>query len=196
MQKTFLNLGSGPRHALPEDTSLFQGWREFRIDLNPGVAPDAIASLVDLSAVMTTDAVEMTFCSHVVEHFYDHEVPQVLAEVARVLRPDGVALFRCPDLEQVMQRFDPNDLEKPLYTSAAGDITVLDVLYGHRASIREGDHYMAHRTGFTEESFAAHLLDAGFTEVRTQKSGSMDFWAVASFEWSAYRDHAELMMNR
>jgi ubiquinone/menaquinone biosynthesis C-methylase UbiE len=195
VEKTFLNLGSGPRQAMPAVSHLFRGWREYRVDINPDANPDAITSLTDMKGVIADRSVEIAFCSHVIEHFHDHEVPLVLAEIARILRPEGVAVFRCPDLEQVMQQLDPNDLEKPLYSSAAGDITILDVLYGHRQSIREGDHHMAHCTGFTEESFASHLLEAGFSEVRTQKSSSMDFWATAIFEHTEYLPQADSLLK-
>ena len=194
MEKTFLNLGSGPRWAMPTNDPLFHGWTEFRIDISPETKPDAVASLVDLKGVIADNSVEIVFCSHVIEHFHAHEVPLVLAEVTRVLRPEGVAIFRCPDLAQVVQLLDPGDLDKPVYSSPAGDISILDIIYGHRESIiMDGDH-MAHRSGFTEEYLAKHLLDAGFEEVRTQTSSSMDFWASASFEPTQYLRQAERLL--
>ncbi|WP_139792790.1 class I SAM-dependent methyltransferase [Pseudophaeobacter leonis] len=194
MEKTFLNLGSGPRLAMPTNDPLFRGWTEFRVDISPETNPDAVASLVDLKGVIADNSVEIVYCSHVIEHFYAHEVPLVLAEVARVLRRDGVAVFRCPDLAQVVQNLDPTDLDKPIYSSPAGDITILDIIYGHRESVIEDGHHMAHRSGFTEEYLAKHLLDAGFEEVRTQTSSSMDFWTSASFESTRYLRQAERLL--
>ncbi|MEY8881331.1 methyltransferase domain-containing protein [Donghicola sp. XS_ASV15] len=182
MEKIFLNLGSGPRSALPKDAPEFYGWREVRVDINPMANPDKVASLTDMKGVIEDNFADFVFCSHAVEHFYAHEVHSVLAETVRVLKPEGVAVFRTPDLEQVMRLIDPEDLEKPIYSSPAGDITALDILYGHRASIEDGDQFMAHKSGFTEEYFAKLLLDAGFSEVRTEKGSSIDFWAQAGFK--------------
>jgi SAM-dependent methyltransferase len=179
---------------MPTNDPLFRGWKEFRVDISPETKPDAVASLVDLKGVIADNSVEIVYCSHVIEHFYAHEVPLVLAEVIRVLRRDGVAVFRCPDLTQIVQQLDPSNLDRPIYSSPAGDITVLDIIYGHRDSIIvDGDH-MAHRSGFTEEYFAKHLLDAGFAEVRTQTSSSVDFWTLASFESSRYLRQAESLL--
>lgn len=180
-QKTFFNLGSGARKLLdtfPAD-SAFAGWREVRVDLNGDFAPDILADLTDLSAAVPDNSADMVFCSHVLEHFYDHQVTSVLAEVSRILRPDGVAIFKCPDLSQVVRLLQEDDLEREIYMSPSGPISILDILYGFRGAISAGNVLMAHHTGFTESSLAKRLLDAGFEEVRTQTSTSVDFCAVA-----------------
>lgn len=191
MEKIFLNLGSGPRKVLPVGSPEFEGWREISVDINSAARPDVVASLTDLRGVIDSNYADIVFCSHAIEHFYAHEVILVLSETVRILKPDGIAIFRTPDLEQVVQLFDSRDLEKPIYVSPVGEVTVLDILYGHRASIEKGDIYMAHKSGFSEEYFAKLLLNAGFHEVRTEKGRSADFWAEASFkEASANRQVA------
>ena len=171
---------------MPVDAAAFENWREIRVDVDEAAAPDVVASLTDMRDVFEDHAADIVWCSHVIEHFYDHDVSLVLSEIARVLKPTGVAILKCPDLEQIMSLIDPDDLEKPLYQAAAGDISALDILYGHRRSIEQGNIYMAHHTGFTENSLAKRLLSAGFEEVQTQKSRSVDFISVASFGEHSY----------
>ena len=60
--------------------------------------------------------------------------------------------------------------------SPVGPIRPLDMLYGHTRSIEEGQHYMAHRTGFTPERLGNLLLSAGFATVSVR---SQDFEVCA-----------------
>lgn len=192
---TLYNLGSGPRSLLSSltDASAFDGWREVRIDLDPNNAPEILADLTDLSAVVADHSASIVYCSHVLEHFHDHDLTTVLSEILRILRPDGAAVLRVPDLMAVMRSLDENDLEKPLYPSPSGPISALDVIYGHRASIREGNLFMAHHTGFTQSSLAGRLLEAGFEEVRTQPGTSYDFCAIATQQPAACQRQVDML---
>jgi SAM-dependent methyltransferase len=176
------NLGAGARRILkdlPPDHPL-SGWTEVRVDLNPASRPDIVADLTDLGGKVADGAADLVMLSHVIEHFFDHQVDTVLREVARILHPQGAAVFKCPDLAQLARLIIDEDLERDIYTSPAGPIRVLDVMYGHRASVAKGDVLMAHRTGFTESSLADRLLRAGFAEVRSVKGPSVDFHCVAT----------------
>lgn len=195
-QKTLFNLGSGPRKlldAFPKDAT-FAGWREMRVDLNADCAPDILADLTDLSGMIADRSADIVFCSHVLEHFHDHQVDRVLLEIARILKPMGAAIFRCPDLAQVVKLLSSNDLEREVYLSPAGPISVLDILYGHRASIKAGNLLMAHNTGFTESSLAQRLLNVGFEEVKTQTSTSVDFFALATHSLCPYDAQIGLLL--
>lgn len=196
MTKTLYNLGSGARALLSQfaDTPVFEGWQEIRVDVNAQLNPDIAVDLNDLDGAIDADVADLVFCSHVIEHFHDHEIDGFLAQILRLLKPGGAAIFKTPDLAQVMRLLDEEDLEKTLYTAPAGDIAVLDVLFGHRKSIAAGNRYMAHHTGFTETSLARRLLDAGFEEVATQKGASVDFTAVATTGVCEYRAQIELLL--
>ncbi len=65
-----------------------------------------------------------------------------------------------------------------IYTSAAGPITPLDMIYGHNASIARGNQAMRHGTAFTQELLGRDLLDAGFAEVRTTRTKTYEVWAA------------------
>lgn len=183
MQKSLINLGSGSRSAFRylETGQSPEGWREIRIDLDPDSNPDIVASLTDLRAHVEDNSADVVFSSHAIEHVADHEVEDVFAEIIRVLKPGGFLILSTPDLGQVIKGIDPEDLEKPLYHSPAGPISALDVLYGHRASIADGQHYMRHRTGFTEKSMADRLLASGFQDVWIHSGASCDMIVLAGF---------------
>lgn len=192
---TLYNLGSGPRGLLGSltDATAFAGWREIRVDLDPANAPEILANLTDLSQSVADHSADIVYCSHVLEHFHDHELSPVLAEILRILRPDGAAVLRVPDLAAALRGLDENDLEKTLYPSPAGPIRLLDVIYGHRASIHEGNLFMAHHTGFTQSSLAGRLLEAGFEEVRTQPGTSFDFCAIATRQPAACQRQVDVL---
>lgn len=143
-----------------------EGWVEVRLDIDPSVAPDIIASLTDMS-VVPSSSVDAVWSSHNLEHLYAHEVPVALAEFFRVLKPGGFVLVTMPDLEQVAQFVAADKLEEVVYVSPAGPITALDCLYGHRGMVAAGNHFMAHKTGFTATSLTKHLGHAGFRNMRT-----------------------------
>lgn len=180
-QGTFLHVGCGPKRA--DQTPFAQHeWREIRMDIDAAVSPDVLGTMTDMSSI-TSESVDAIFSSHNIEHLYPHEVPQALAEFLRVLRPGGFALITCPDLRSVCQLIADDRLTEAAYTSPAGPIAPLDILYGHRASMAAGNLYMAHRCGFTEKVLAGTLQAAGFQQVASlTRPQAFDLWALATKE--------------
>lgn len=179
--RTVLHLGCGPAHPdkLPESYFPADLWRELRIDSDPGVAPDIVADLVDLSPLADASA-EAIWSSHDLPRLAAHEVPVALAEILRVLKPGGFLLVTLPDLQQVAKHLAEGQLEDPVYLSAAGPITPLDILYGHRASLAQGLPVATPRTGFTAHSLAEHLTRAGFVSVKIESDGRFALWGVGT----------------
>jgi len=175
-----LHVGSGQsrRESLPHFFQSAQ-WNEIRLDIDPQVNPDILGSILDLSAVPDA-SVDAIWSSHNLEHVNSFEVPLALAEFRRVLKPRGFVLITVPDLRAITKYVANNDLDQPLYQSAAGPITAMDVMFGHQTSIANGNHYMAHRTGFTSNLLGKVLLDAGFSEVRVHEGQRWDLWALAT----------------
>jgi SAM-dependent methyltransferase len=164
-----LNVGCGPPR--PENLDPYfhrPEWHEVRLDIDPAVKPDIVGTIVDMSGV-PGGAVDGIWSEHNLEHVFAHEVGTVLREFLRVLRPGGIAMLSVPDLQRIAKHLSSGDVERPFYESDAGPIGVLDVLYGHGASIAQGNEYMAHRTGFTAKSLGAHLREAGFVGVNVQR---------------------------
>ena len=157
--RRFLNVGCG--NSTKQDCKGFSDWSEVRFDIDRRVKPDIIGSVTDLSAV-GDESVDAVYSSHNVEHVYPHEVPRVLSEFRRVLKPSGFVVVTCPDLTSVCKRIVERGLDAVLYDSPAGSITGLDILYGHNDSVASGNLFMAHKGGFTHETLARKLGEAGF----------------------------------
>lgn len=176
--KQVLHVGCGSATIKRMTPGFQQGWREIRFDINPDVRPDIVGTTTNMTAV-ADESVDAVYSSHNVEHVYSYQVPSVLKEFRRVLRPDGFLVVTCPDIETVAKYVAEGKLTEPLYVSPAGPITPLDILYGHSASIRNGEEYMAHRTAFTAATLTAELRAAGFGMVGMRRQ-RFDLWAVAT----------------
>jgi SAM-dependent methyltransferase len=178
--RQLLHVGCGParQERLPACFQTAQ-WQEIRLDIDPRVQPHIIGSITDLHAVASA-SVDAIWSSHNLEHLNAYEVPHALAEFKRVLKPDGFALISVPDLRAIARHIVLDQLSQPLYQSASGPISALDVVFGHQASLASGNHYMAHRTGFTASTLGQCLLDAGFDEVRVHQGQRWDLWAIAT----------------
>lgn len=178
--KFFLHVGCGPKRKDRTTRALSQ-WTELRFDIDESVKPDLVGTMTDMSSV-SSESVDAVFSSHNIEHLYPHEVPVALAEFVRVLKPDGFAVITCPDLQAVAALIADDKLTEAAYTSPAGPIAPLDVLYGHRAAMAQGNLYIAHRCGFTQKVLTSTLQASGFKQVASMKRGYpyFDLWALAS----------------
>lgn len=172
-----LHVGCGPKHI--EDTPFDrQNWQEVRLDVNPSVQPDVVGTMTNMQLV-SDSSVDAIFSSHNIEHLYPHDVPVALAEFHRVLKSDGFILLTCPDLKSVCSLVANDKLTDAAYISGQGPISPLDILYGHRASMKAGNLYMAHRCGFTKKVLAYTLAQAGFSAAVKSRPTFFDLWAVA-----------------
>jgi SAM-dependent methyltransferase len=176
--KTVLNVGCGYANRQGLHPS-FQGeeWREVRLDINPAVNPDVLCSMTDMQPI-ASESIDAIWSSHNLEHLQRHQVPTALAEFRRVLRPGGEMLLTLPDLQRIAELIAGDGLEDEAYSSPAGPITPLDMIFGHTASLARGNEYMAHRTGFTARTLRQLLIEAGFTGVMLQREG-FALWARA-----------------
>ena len=147
-------------------------WEEVRFDIDESVNPDIVGTLTDMKQV-ETGSVDAIYSSHNIEHVYPHEVSIVLKEFHRVLKDDGIVVLHCPDLQAVCEVVAQDKLYEKLYDSASGPITPMDILYGHIASIAQGNDYMAHKCGFTYSLLNDVFLTAGF---KINVGGQMPGW--------------------
>jgi protein O-GlcNAc transferase len=180
--RTILHVGAGhpkngarllPAFQTPE-------WKELRLDIDSANEPDIVGSMLNMESV-ADDSVDAIYSSHNIEHVYAHEVSLVLKEFVRVLKPDGFLIVTCPDLQTVAQLVADDKLTEAAYQSPAGPITPLDILYGHRPALAQGNHFMAHKCGFTLKVLLATLRENGFTSwAGKRRPLAFDLWAIAS----------------
>ena len=178
----FIHVGCGQK-TKSSTTKGFNSddWVEVRYDIDEAVDPDYIGSMTDMS-VIEDESVDAVFSSHNIEHLYPHEVGDALGEFYRVLKKDGMVVLTCPDIQSVCELVAQDKLTDTAYVSPAGPIAPIDILYGHRASMRNGNLYMAHKCGFTEKVLIATFRTAGFKRVASKRRSSpyFDLWAIAA----------------
>lgn len=160
-----LNVGGNDRRiALPRH---FEGWEQILLDIDPRGKPDVVCDAREMSKLPGAQY-DAVYCSHNLEHYHRHEVPKVLAGFLHVLKTDGFAQVRVPDLGELMRTVVEKamDIDDVLYQSPAGPITVRDTIYGYGVEIeRSGQDFYSHKTGFTRKSLTAMLVRCGFPHV-------------------------------
>jgi|SRR5450631_4145486 SAM-dependent methyltransferase len=162
--RAVLNVGGGSKDlAIP---SKYDGWRHIMLDIDARGGPDIVCDARELITLPGAQF-DAVYCSHNLEHYYKHDGAKVLRGFLHVLKPDGFAELRVPDMEGVMKAVVARnlDIEAILYVSPAGPISVRDVIYGWSKEIeRSGVDFYAHKTGFTATSLNSMLREAGFVE--------------------------------
>jgi SAM-dependent methyltransferase len=193
--KTILHVGPGhPRNGAKLPVAFYTPeWREIRLDIDPTNEPDIVGSMMAMPAVADA-SVDAVYSAHNIEHVYAYEVPVVLKEFHRVLKPGGCVVVTCPDLQSVCALVAEDKLTDAAYHSPAGPISPLDILYGHGVALAAGHHFMAHKCGFTLKTLTEALQAAGFQSIAgKRRARGLDLWVVAtkdSMEEAALRELA------
>lgn len=165
MKRRFLNVGGGSKNvSLPR---VYADWEHVLLDIDPSVQPDVCLDARQLETLepRTFDAI---YCSHNLEHYYAHDVPRVLRGFRHILRDDGFAEIRVPDMAGLFKEIASRnlDIDDELYRSTRGPVLVRDVIYGFGPEIEQsGVDFYAHRTGFTAQSLTEALRRAGFARL-------------------------------
>ena len=155
MQQRLLHVGCGVA-SLP---SWLDRYEETRVDINPDCKPDIIANMLNLGDIGEFDCV---YSNHALEHLYPHEIPQALSEFMRVLKHGGALIVFVPDCEDV------KPTNEVLFSSDAGDIAGLDLLYGLRSMLAHSP-FMAHHMAFTQGTLLEALDNAGYSTATVKR---------------------------
>lgn len=174
--KKFLHIGCGPKRK-DRTTNVFNKdeWEEVTLDIDPSCKPDIIGSMTDLSMI-EDNSYDALYSSHNIEHLFMHEAVEASKEFYRIIKDDGYIMVVCPDIistcEAIVEkgpleplyylRNNNNEIDKRLFVSG------IDILYGWRQAIQAGNHYMAHKTAFSEESLTNIFFQAGFNKVASK----------------------------
>ncbi len=159
--KTFLNVGCGPlseRQILGFDNG---DWKEIRLDIDESVNPDIVGSLIDMKSVETA-SVDSIYSAYNIDHIFPHQVPIALGEFYRVLKDDGFVVIKCPDIQRVCEVIVQDKLLETLYDSPIGPVSAIDIMYGNRKEISDGNFYMEKKVGFTYSVLNGAFAEAGF----------------------------------
>lgn len=171
-----LHVGCGMT-PLPDGMFPPDKWREVRLDIDPAVKPDVLASMTDMRRVFD-DTHDAIYSNHNLEHLYSHEVLWALKEFFRVLKPGRKLFLNVPDIEEVAQSIVNGVFDTPIYDSHAGPICPIDVLYGYRKFVSAGNKFQQHKTGFTAQYLEKLLIEAGFVDVKVERQ--IGHWGLAA----------------
>ena len=168
------NVGGGSRNLPPE----YEGWEQCLLDLNPDCKPDLCMDGKDLG---TTEAgkFDAILCSHNLEHYYRHDVNQVLTGFKHVLKDGGFADIRVPNVLGVFQAMARGnlDIDDVWYRVNGTAITFHDVLYGWNAAMESGNLFYSHKCAFSPLSLATVMQKAGFVDIQI-KADELNIQAI------------------
>ena len=159
--KTLLHVGCASLNISDLKGFDENNWREIRFDIDESRNPDLIGSIVDLSSVRTA-TIDAIYSAYNLDHIYPHEVPIALNEFCRVLKNDGIAIIKCPDIQSVCEAIGKDKLLDTYYQSPVGPIAPIDILFGNRNALAKGNEFMAKKGGFTYSVLDGALHQAGF----------------------------------
>ena len=160
-----LNVGGGSK-TIPIP-AYYAGWNHLMLDIDPRGEPDVLCDARELDS-LEANQFDAIYCSHNLEHYYKHDGMNVLKGFIHVLKADGFADIRVPDLKAVMAAFVEGnmDIEDILHVSPSGPIAVSDAICGWGVEIeRSGNDFYAQKTGFTPNSLNEFLRQAGFLTI-------------------------------
>ena len=140
-----LHLGCGDK--------ILAGWENVDGRAGPGICREV--NIHGGLWVFATAAYEWVYASHVIEHIYPDELPEVLREICRILAPRGRFTIATTDLEGIFwHRFRTPDNGSAWEAALFGEVGSHD------------DPMAAHRNCFTYPKLERLLRDAGFASVR------------------------------
>lgn len=147
-----LNIGCGGRR-IPGYTG---------IDAVPRPAADIVAMADNIP--LDDGVADEIMAIHIIEHFYEWEVPTVLQEWKRLLKPGGKLVLEMPDIVKCAKNLVDN-------VKRGGKHHDQLSYWGLYGDPRLKDPFMTHRWGWTFQTLGQVLHDAGFqdiTELPTQ----------------------------
>ncbi|MFA6602445.1 MAG: methyltransferase domain-containing protein [Candidatus Shapirobacteria bacterium] len=190
-----VNLGSGP-DGLNSWDNLDWGMLPLLSKLGPirrllagvGVLPKSY--LIDWPKIKLVDirkrlpypdsSVDVVYCSHVLEHFYRFETENILKEVKRIIKKDGVVRIVLPDLEKIKKNETGSEGFNRKYLGYEADKD-----WGwRRRFIRE------HRWMYDFKSLAEILSKAGLKKIKKSQWRKGECPDIDKLDLSSHQDHS------
>lgn len=152
-----LNLGCGDK--------ILDGYLNVDIvDERAGKKPDVSCDITNLE-IFESNIADEILAVHVIEHFWRWEVPNILREWVRVLKPNGKLVLECPNLISACLEV----LRDPDNSTSDGPEAQQSMwpLYGDP---RWQDPLMVHRWGYTPKSLAKLMHQAGLSNLKQESA--------------------------
>ncbi len=132
------------------------------VESRGGKKPDILCDLHNLKIFPDNYADEI-LSVHVIEHFWQWEVSDILKEWIRVLKPGGKMIIECPNLISAAEEF----LKNPDLSAQGGrdGQRSMWVFYGDPAW---KDPYMIHRWGYTPNTLTKLMHDCGLEKIKQE----------------------------
>lgn len=162
-------------------------WQEIRLDQDPNTQPDFVAPLTNMK-VIPDASIDAIWMQHVLQRFIITDVPQILRECFRVLKPMGYVFLSVPDGQAAAAYVAHSRVDEILFQTPLGAITAMDLLYGFRLHLERGWQHQAHRCLMTADILGLVMRDSGFTNIRIQRRNTFDMMAVG---YKYPYDHAD-----
>lgn len=123
--------------------------------------PDVWCDIKYLSC--ENDSIDVIALYHVLEHFYKHEVSDVLDEFKRVLKPGGICIIEMPDLSRILKLLTFVPLREKLPYPSDKD-SIESQLYGASWE-RNQESYPYHKYVWKRREFVDFCAAKGFNIV-------------------------------
>ena len=91
-------------------TFWFNTFVGLRASAAPAGKPDVVCAARMLTMLPRAEY-DSVYCSHNLEHYYRHDAYKVLSGFLHVLREDGFAFIRVPDMEELMKIVTDSNLD-------------------------------------------------------------------------------------
>lgn len=144
-----LNIGCGEKR-LPGYTG---------VDVVARGAADIVAPAQQIP--LANNVADEVLAIHLLEHFYQWEADDALAEWKRLLKPGGKLALELPNLKKCMENILSGFTKDGKHPDQMG-------WWGLFGDPRQRDPYMSHKFGYTPESLKAMLERHGFINITEQ----------------------------
>lgn len=150
----------------PGDNPIGQGWDTLDIVGNPTIKADLCEPLP-----IEDDTYDLIYISHVLEHIPWYDVPEVLKELYRILKPNGVIEVWVPDMDKIIMGYlSPNVIDLDYFRPLTKDIKDPAVWFCYRTycySINKGkEEGRFHKGCFNSRLLFRRLEEAGFKDIK------------------------------
>ncbi|MEM7617425.1 MAG: hypothetical protein AAF195_03495, partial [Pseudomonadota bacterium] len=95
--------------------------------------------------------------------YYAHDIVHILRNMHRILQENGQVILIVPNLTAICQVIADGKLENKL--SDDNILTPIDLLYGNRQQINQGNLFASCKTGFSSVTLANKFIKAGFGNI-------------------------------